>query len=246
MKDKRGEISTQREKIMIMKRGIRGVVMAIVIAVAMLGVSNKAMAQCSCEIHNVPHNYEVESQRRNIYTEWGVGIGATYTGIGSMSTTEVSLAPRYGFQGHFDIAVCFGEHFAIETEIIYEGGSIDAKWRDLERRIRTRNVDIPVLLSARFWNNRLRLSAGPQFAVKSSGEYSVDGDTYFYGPVTPTWNIAAGVCVRISKHLIIEARYICPLVDSVNQFGAKQNEADSGVEFTTRCYKIAAGVTLLF
>lgn len=223
--------------------------MVTAVVIAMLGASGEAMAQCTCDSHQLPQNYSVESQRRNITTEWGVGIGAVYTGISSISTTDVKLSPRYGLQGHFDMAVCFGRNFAIEAEIIYEGGSIDAKWEDLERRIKTRNVDIPVLLSLRFLNNRIRLSAGPLFSVKSSGEYSIEGQTYYYGPVSPTWNLAAGVGVRLTRHLIIEARYVHPLMDTVNQFGGTMqsgNEDSTGKDFNTRCYKVQAGVTLLF
>jgi hypothetical protein len=144
------------------------------------------------------------------------------------------------------MAVCFGRNFAIETEIAYEGGSMDVKLGDLERRVRLRELDIPVLLSLRFLDSRIRLAAGPLFAVKSSGEYSVEGESYLYGPMLPTWNIAAGVGLRLGKHFIIEARYVHPLVDTVNQFGAIKGNENAGVEFNTRCYKISAGVTILF
>lgn len=244
MKDKRGEQPHEETKQSSMRSGIRGLVIVATIVVAMLTGRGEAMAQCTCDTHHL--EYAIQSEKRNISTEWGVGIGAVYTGITSLSTTEISLSPRYGLQGHFDMAVCLGRNFAIEAKVIYEGGSIDAKWENLERRIKSRNVDIPVLLSLRFLDNRIRLSAGPLFSVKSSGEYSVEGDTYFYGPVTPTWNVAAGVGIRLTRHLIIEARYVHPLMETVNQFGAKQNTEDSGVEFNTRCYKLQAGITLLF
>lgn len=228
-----------------MRRGIRGFMM-MVVAIVVIGTGNRAMAQCSCDIHHIPYDYNVESQHRKVYTEWGVGVGVVYTGINTLSTSVVSLQPRYGFQGHFDMAVCFGRNFAIETEIAYEGGSMDVKLGDLERRVRLRELDIPVLLSLRFLDSRIRLAAGPLFAVKSSGEYSVEGESYLYGPMLPTWNIAAGVGLRLGKHFIIEARYVHPLVDTVNQFGAIKGNENAGVEFNTRCYKISAGVTILF
>jgi hypothetical protein len=170
--------------------------------------------------------------------EWGVGVGGSYTGIQRVSTPDVNLSPRLGIAGHLDMAVCFGKYFAIESEIIYEGASIMAATKSVDRRIKTRTVDIPVLLSLRLLNSRIRVNAGPLFTVMSSAEYTEGGNAMFYGPVHPTWNIAAGIGVGLTRHFILEARYVYALKDSVNQFG--------GIDFTTRTYRVTAGVTLLF
>ena len=69
-------------------------------------------------------------------------------------------------------------------------------------------------------------------------------NTYLFGAVMPTYNLAAGVGLRIGKHTLIEARYVYPLKETVNQFGAKEGE--TGLEFNMRGYKISAGITLLF
>jgi hypothetical protein len=99
-------------------------------------------------------------------------------------------------------------------------------------------MDIPVLLSLRMINNRLRLSAGPLFTVMSRAEYTHEGEIMFFGPVSPTWNVAAGVGIGITRHLVIEARYVLPLKESINQF--------DGIEFNTRSHRITAGLSLLF
>ena len=227
------------------KGGMRGFVARVVMVGAMLLTGMEAMAQ-----YGDYSTYNIESQNKKVYTEWGIGIGAVYTGINSLSSNDIILEPRFGFQGHLDMAVCFGRNFAIETEIAYEGGSIDAKHGDLERRIKSRGIDVPVLLSLRMANNRIRLSAGPLFTVMSSAEYSVDGESYFFGAMTPTWNLAAGLGVRLSRHFIIEARYIHPLQETTNQFGASpltsNHDKATGVEFDMRSYKVTAGITLLF
>lgn len=191
--------------------------------------------------HNHSHSYNYYPSavdRPKISTEWGIGIGGAYTGISSISTSDVKLKPRFGFQGHIDLSVCFGRNFAIETEIAYEGGSLDAATQNEEHRVRTRTIDIPVLLSLRFIGGRLRLNAGPLFTVMSKAEYTSDGEVMLYGPVYPTWNLAASVAIGLGKHFLLEARYVHALKDCHNQFG--------GVEFQTRPYKITAGVALVF
>lgn len=182
--------------------------------------------------------YPDQRQAPKVRMEWGVGVGGSYTGIRSISTSDVVLRPRIGFSGHFDMAVCIGRNFAIETEIGYEGASIKAKTEDLSRKVRTRTVDIPLLLSLRLANSRVRISAGPLFTVMSKAEYTENSETRFFGPVYPTWNLAAGIGVGLSRHFIIEARYIHALKDNVNQF--------DGVEFNTRPYRVTAGITVLF
>ena len=105
-------------------------------------------------------------------------------------------------------------------------------------KVKTTTIDIPLLLSVRLANSRVRINAGPLFTVMSRAEYTEGGELMFFGPAYPTWNVAAGVGVGITRHCIIEARYIYGLKDSINQFG--------GVEFSTRTYRITAGVTMLF
>ena len=99
-------------------------------------------------------------------------------------------------------------------------------------------MDIPVLLSLRMADSRIRIAVGPLFTVKSNAEYSHDGDTMFFGTVYPTWNLAAGIGIGLSRHFILEARYIHALKDNINQY--------NGVEFKTRASRVTAGVTLFF
>ena len=86
--------------------------------------------------------------------------------------------------------------------------------------------------------NIVRLNLGPQFTVMSRAEYSVDGNTQFFGPVYPTVNVAAGVGVKLFSNLMLEARYIYPLGRGTNQFESH--------EFTTTTQRITAGLTLTF
>lgn len=215
-----------------MKSKLRDIIVAIVAAFVLMASGTEATAQSS------EYSFYSHEETPKVRMEWGVGVGATYTGVKSISTDIVSLKPRLGLAGHFDMALRIGHNFAVETEIHYEGGSISVATPKVEHRVRTRTMDIPVLLSLRMANNRIRLSAGPLFTVISRAEYTQDGEIKFFGPTNPTWNVAAGVGIGLTRHLLIEARYVHPLKSSINQF--------DGIEFNTRSYRVTAGLTLLF
>ena len=225
-----------------MKSYVRDIALAVMVAVALIMGSGKASAQSCCD--HTFHHAEVGSEPPRMGTEWGIGVGAVYTGLSGVSSPDILLSPRFGFQGHLDMAICFGRNFAIEVELDYEGGSIDAKYQDLERRIRTTSVDIPLLLSLRLANKRVRINAGPVFCVKSKGEYTHNNEAMMFGSITPTWNIAGGIGVRLSRYFLIEARYIHALTDNSNQFGG--TEQNAGLDFNTRSYKVTLGVSLVF
>ena len=215
-----------------MKSKLRDIIVAIVAAFVLMASGTEATAQSS------EYGFYSHEETPKVRMEWGVGVGATYTGVKSISTDIVSLKPRLGLAGHFDMALRIGRNFAVETEIHYEGGSISVATPKVEHRVRTRTMDIPVLLSLRMANNRIRLSAGPLFTVMSRAEYTQDGEIKFFGPTNPTWNVAAGVGIGLTRHLLIEARYVHPLKSRINQL--------DGIEFNTRSYRVTAGLTLLF
>ncbi|MBO5733208.1 MAG: PorT family protein [Alistipes sp.] len=227
MEDIGGDYFAPKDLLMMIKYWIR----AIFTSLALLVTATMASAQ---EYSFTP----VSEPKHKIRTEWGVGIGAFYTGMSMVSTENVSLKTRFGFEGHFDIGVIFGKHFALETEVSYQGGSIDVSNGHEEHRVRTKGVDIPLFASLRLANNRVRISAGPLFTVMSRGEYTSNSETMMYGPVNSTWNVAASVGVTIARYFIIEARYIHSLKDELNHF--------CGEEFATRTYRVAAGITVLF
>lgn len=215
-----------------MKSKLRDIIVALVAAFVLMASGTEATAQSS------EYSFYSHEETPKVRMEWGVGVGATYTGVKSISTDIVSLKPRLGLAGHFDMALRIGRNFAVETEIHYEGGSMSVATPKVEHKVRTRTMDIPVLLSLRMANNRIRLSAGPLFTVMSRAEYTQDGEIMFFGPTNPTWNVAAGVGIGLTRHLLIEARYVHPLKSSINQF--------DGIEFNTRSYRVTAGLTLLF
>lgn len=179
-----------------------------------------------------------ESQPK-VKMEFGIGLDAAYTHLADVATDIVGISPRIGFGGHFDMAVCIGRHFAIGTEIGYQRGK--AKISDVRDNIytlKTRTIDVPILLSLRVANQHLRFDVGPMFTVMSKAQYDISGETREFGPMYPTWNLVGGVGVCIGRHFVIEAKYIHALKTTYNQI--------EGVEFTTRAHRITAGFTVVF
>lgn len=220
------------ESLAMKGRVLRGVVLAVV--AVMLSVV--AMAQ-SAHSHNHSHTIHAEDKGPRLGTEWGVGIGAAYSMLDADSD-PATLNPRLGYQGHLHMGLLFGRNFALEVELCYSGSSIRAEQLSLDRKIRLTTIDIPVLLSFRVLNSRLQLDLGPVFTVRSSAEYTLDSETKFFGPVYPTWNLAAGVGVRLFRNLMLDVRYIYPLTTTTNQF--------EGNEFTMRTSRVTGGLTLMF
>jgi hypothetical protein len=204
---------------------------AIFACIAILATTASASAQ---EFSYTP----VDAHTPKIRTEWGVGFGSGYTGFNTQSTAEVELIPNFGFEAHFDMGVRFGRNFALETELSFQGGSIDAKNNRIERRVRTRALDIPLFASLRLVDGMVRIGVGPQFTVMSRGEYTKDSESMIFGGVNPTWNMAASVGVCIARGYLLELRYIHALEDTLNYF--------EGVEFYSRSYRIAASISILF
>ena len=206
----------------------------IAVVALLLTLATNAMAQ--------EHNPMLrEDGTPKVRTEWGIGIGGSYTLIDHQSDF-ITLSPRLGYEGHLHMGILLGNHFAIEGEISYAGGSIDAlhKPLDISRRVRTTTINIPVLLSLRLWDNRLQFDLGPLFTVRSSAEYTLESNVEFFGSAYPTWNVTAGVGVRLFRNLMLDIHYIYPLATTHNHF------VDSKSEFTMHSERVAAGLTLLF
>lgn len=208
------------------------------VAVVLLSMGGRAMAQ------EYPNPFMVEQDNESLVrTEWGVGVGGVYTGFGSISSSAVTLNSRLAFQGHLDMAVVVGRYFAVESGVVYQKGGIDAENGAKRYDITTTSFEMPLLLSLRLWDSVVRLDGGVQFGLASSGGYLDGRESYMFGTVTPTWNLAAGVGVRLMPNMVVELRYTHALQDGANQLGATVKGA--GLDFTTRTHKVMLGVSLL-
>lgn len=209
------------------------------VAVALLSVTG---ARLSAQEYPNPFSlYEQEGSR--VSTEWGVGIGGVYTGFSRISTDAVALNSRPSIQGHIDMGVVIGRYFGVASGLIFEKGGIDAEYRGRVYDVTTTAFEMPLVASLRLWDGALRVNLGVQFGLISNGGYADGRESYMFGTVTPTWNIATGVGVRVMPNIVVELRYTHALQDGVNQLGATNKGA--GLDFTTRTYKVMLGVSLL-
>lgn len=212
---------------------------AVVVVLALFCGSNRAVAQ----EYLYPFS-EVEPSAGKVQIEWGAGVGAVYTGIELVSVPEIELNSRLAFQGHLDMAVVIGRYFAVESEIIYQKGRIDALYRDKLYEVSVSTVEVPVMASLRLWDGMLRVNGGVSFGVLSSSGYLDGYESYMFGPITPTWNLTAGVGVYVARMALVDLRYSHALQDNINQIGGARSEA--GLDFSSRTHKVSLGVTILF
>ena len=202
----------------------------IVLVVAFVAVSVSASAQLP--------SYASSGGGPRLSTEWGVGVKAVYTNT-TLGTPLFTLNPRLGFGAQFDMALCIGRMFAIESEVGYEKGTLILRDDGDKYKIKTSTVDIPVLLSLRLLNSFVRISAGPLFSVASKAQYTnPSGEVREFGHIHRTVNLAASVGVRLGGHFLVEARYVHSLGDTLNQL--------EGVEFGVRSQRASLGFTMLF
>ena len=213
-------------------------ILTVAVAVLLSAMGARAMAQ------EYPNPFMLEEREQSLVgTEWGVGLGGVYTGFSRVSAEDVALNSRLSIQGHMNMALTVGRYFAVESGLIFEKGGIDAEYRGKRYDISTSTFEMPLLLSLRLWDGVFRANAGVLFGLMSNSGYADGRESYMFGTVTPTWNLAAGLGVRVMPNVVVELRYSHALQDGVNQLGATNKGA--GMDFTTRSHKVMLGVSLL-
>ena len=213
-------------------------ILTVAVAVLLSAMGARAMAQ------EYPNPFMLEEREQSLVgTEWGVGLGGVYTGFSRVSAEDVALNSRLSIQGHMNMALTVGRYFAVESGLIFEKRGIDAEYRGKRYDISTSTFEMPLLLSLRLWDGVFRANAGVLFGLMSNSGYADGKESYMFGTVTPTWNLAAGLGVRVMPNVVVELRYSHALQDGVNQLGATNKGA--GMDFTTRTHKVMLGVSLL-
>ena len=213
-------------------------ILTVAVAVLLSAMGARAMAQ------EYPNPFMLEEREQSLVgTEWGVGLGGVYTGFSRVSAEDVALNSRLSIQGHMNMALTVGRYFAVESGLIFEKGGIDAEYRGKRYDISTSTFEMPLLLSLRLWDGVFRANVGVMFGLMSNSGYADGKESYMFGTVTPTWNLAAGLGVRVMPNGVVELRYSHALQDGVNQLGATNKGA--GMDFTTRTHKVMLGVSLL-
>ena len=185
--------------------------------------------------------------RPRVRTEWGVGVGGSYTFF-KPNSALVTVTPRFGIGAKLHMGVLFNDYFALEAEIHYEGGSLMAAMplnkEQVSRKIKTSTIDIPLMLSLRLFERVVQFDAGLLFTVMSRSEYTFNNEVMYFGSVYPTFNFTCGVGFRVGRYFLIEAHYVQPLGKTTNQFLPKLDDGSN--VFKSQAQRIVAGLTLMF
>lgn len=177
-------------------------------------------------------------QRPLLSTEWSVGIGTAYTGIDAHDDAEVTLTPRLWFGGYMGMSLLIGDNFALHGEIDYMFGNIMADNGNVSHKVKSRSIEVPVMMSYRAWD-KFRLNVGVSIAAMDRSRYIDAKDNVMeFGAVRPTWNFVAGAGITLGRRLLIEARYVRALQRTLNYF--------EGREFRSDSYRVSLTVGILF
>lgn len=188
---------------------------------------------------NYSDYFDRHYDRPLLSTEWSIGLGPAYTGIDPHGEEAgVSLSPRLWFGGYAGMSLLIGRYFAVQCQIDYQFGSIMADNGAVRHKVKSRSIEVPVLMSYRAWD-RVRLNVGVSIAAMDRSRYvDDDGDTMEFGAVRPTWNFVAGAGLTLGRRMLLEARYVRSLQRTLNYF--------EGREFNSESYRISLSVGILF
>lgn len=143
-----------------------------------------------------------------LQVEWGLALGGGYWFYNT--PTEVSdLKCAMGWQAGISTALVWGR-WALQPEIRYARHRLDITPTPEADKIEVKSnaIEIPILLSWRP-TERWRLLAGPMItALNSCKQQNDEGLTFDLGHVRPTIGYTVGVGFKLSKRLLIEARYV--------------------------------------
>lgn len=190
------------------------------------------------EAQNYAGLYDRETEPL-LSTEWSIGLGPAYTGIDPQDTgSGITLSPHMWFGGYMGMSLLIGRNFALHGEIDYMFGNIMAGNGDVRHKVKSRSIEVPVMMSYRAWD-RLRINVGVSIAAMDRSRYAdAEGSTMEFGAVRPTWSFIAGAGMTLGRRLLIEARYMRSLQSTLNYF--------EGCEFNSDSYRISLTVGILF
>lgn len=203
---------------------------------------------------------KAEKKPVSVSTEFGLGIGGRYNWfdvqpISQNFTPNISMMMSYGAALQFRLNI--GKSFGIQPEISYAYSTIRItdSYNKFNTKAKSNVVQIPMLLSFRI--AMFRLNFGPVFTLMDSTSYQLaDKDETIkqmtLGKLYPSVTYAAGISVKVSRRMMIDARYadmFRPIdIKSENAYlwtldTAKQPEAQL---FKTRCRSVQLRLGVVF
>ncbi|MBR4995086.1 MAG: outer membrane beta-barrel protein [Alistipes sp.] len=167
--------------------------------------------------------------------EMGIMAGASYM---SSSASAVGLAPHsFGIRGGLSMSLCWSEEYALQMELAYLYNEIEATKGSFATDVESNIMEIPLLFSYRGLGP-VRLNVGPVLSLAGTARYDAGSERVEFGRVRSTIGYVAGVGVELSRHLLLDARF-------VGNFAAPSNYFE-GAEFSSPYYWVVLSLGYMF
>lgn len=177
-----------------------------------------------------------EGDRLHRNMEMGVSLGASYLTLDS-STNEVSLSPKLGVRAALEMSLVWDEKYALQMEVAYQSNKADVARGVRELELRSNIVEVPLMFSYRGLQP-VRIGVGVVLSPIASGRYETEFERLEFGQLRQTVGYVADVGVRLTQHLMLDARF-------VGSFGKMDNYFE-GVEFQTQGWSLSFSVGYMF
>ena len=185
----------------------------------MLFVASVVSAQ---SFYGLP-NYASDQINRSM--EMGVVLGAGYMNLDA-TAADLSLSPKVGFRGAFQMSLVWSQAYALQMEVAYAMNKVYAVMGKREMEVDSRIVEVPLMFSYRGIRS-LRIGAGVVFSPIALGRYDTDRERVEFGQVRSSVGYVANVGVMLSRHLLLDARYVGGLGRVANYFEGAEFESQS-------------------
>lgn len=198
------------------------------------------MVPCEARSQEYDAYYMSDYGRRpSARMEMGISLAATYMGVAADEAP--SLSPRLGVRGALVMSLCWAERYAIQLELAYLFNKIRtedvAAGTDSGHDVRSNVMEIPLLFSLRGLGP-LRVNAGPVLSLAGTARYDTEAERVEFGRMRTTVGYAAGLGVKLTKNVVIDARFTGNLGRTLNYY--------EGHEFHSRSYWVTLGLGYMF
>lgn len=180
-------------------------------------------------------------RRPSARMEMGVSLAANYMGIATGAGAVPSLTPRLGVRGALVMSLCWSERYAVQLELAYLFNKIragaSAEAGGVERDVRSNVMEIPLLFSLRGLGP-LRVNVGPVLSLAGTARYDLEAERVEFGRMRTTVGYAAGLGVKLSPNVVVDARFTGNLGTTLNYY--------ERCEFHSRSYWVTLGLGYMF
>lgn len=181
-------------------------------------------------------NFLNEQDKLNRCMEMGVSVGASFLNT-TPSVDVVSLSPKVGVRAALEMSLVWEKKYALQMEVGYQSNKADVELGARKLKLRSNIVEVPLIFSYRGLRP-VRLGVGVVLSPIASGRYDAEAERLEFGQLRQTVGYVADVGVRLTQHLLLDARFVGGFGEVANYF--------EGAEFTSRSWSIGISVGYMF